>query len=361
MGSRGNSLSRTAPAQPDAAAGRAAVVVNGNAKGATPRLIGMLGQVVHRDDLFVSRSLEEGREIARTIVERGYGTVFTGGGDGTFVQMVSWIAELKSSSGELPRFGFLKLGRGNALAWVVGAEKQKSSTVAADLRRAQEQSGTLMLRLVEVENLLTPFAGVGADAIALDHSLQLGRFMRKTRLLRPLAANPATYAIAILGRTVPEYAFLPPLRVTVVNRGEPALRIGPQGEPQGEPVAKGEVMYQGPAGLLAFSSIPYWGFGARIFPYAEERADRFSLRIADFGALTVFSNLRSIWRGTFRHQKLQDFLVDAISIDCERPTPLQVGGEVVGHRTEVFARLSSLPIRVVDYRSPSAARRSRLK
>jgi diacylglycerol kinase family enzyme len=82
-------------------------------------------------------------------------------------------------------------------------------------------------------------------------------------------------------------------------------------------------------------------------------ADRFSLRIADFGALTVFTNLRAIWRGTFRHQKLQDFLVDAISVECEDPTPLQVGGDVVGHRTEISARLRPHAIRVVDFSTTS--------
>ena len=48
-----------------------AVVVNGRAKQVTEELVETLDQIVQSGDLFVSRSLEEGKEIARIIVERG--------------------------------------------------------------------------------------------------------------------------------------------------------------------------------------------------------------------------------------------------------------------------------------------------
>src|SRR5262245_46687629 len=150
------------------AADRVAVVVNGRAKQVTEELVESLDQIVQSGDLFVSRSLEEGREIARTIVERGYPTVLTGGGDGTFVQMVSWIVHSAESLGKpFPRFGLLKLGTGNALAWVLGAQNERGLGVVADLARLRHEGGSRQLRLIEVEDMLTPFAGLGADAIAL--------------------------------------------------------------------------------------------------------------------------------------------------------------------------------------------------
>src|SRR6187397_1417486 len=107
------------PSRWSSAADRVAVVVNGNAKQVTEELVETLDQIVQSGDLFVSRSLQEGKEIARLIVERGYPTVLTGGGDGTFVQMVSWIAKVAEETGRtMPRFGLLKLGTGNAMAWV---------------------------------------------------------------------------------------------------------------------------------------------------------------------------------------------------------------------------------------------------
>ena len=103
---------------------RVAVVVNGNAKRVSDDLVDMLDQIIQSGDLFVSRSLDEGREIARRIVARRYPTVLTGGGDGTFTQMVTWIVQEAERKGvEPPRFGMLKLGTGNALAWVLGAQE----------------------------------------------------------------------------------------------------------------------------------------------------------------------------------------------------------------------------------------------
>ncbi|HSC88830.1 MAG TPA: diacylglycerol kinase family protein, partial [Polyangiaceae bacterium] len=94
---------------------RIAVVVNGNAKSVTDEVISTLHQILKGSDLFVSRDLEEAEEIAETLVERQYGTVLTGGGDGTFTVMVTLVVRRARSLGQaLPRFGLLKLGTGNA-------------------------------------------------------------------------------------------------------------------------------------------------------------------------------------------------------------------------------------------------------
>ena len=47
---------------------RVAVVINGNAKDVTRELVDVLDQIIASGDLFVTRSLEEGREIALEIV-----------------------------------------------------------------------------------------------------------------------------------------------------------------------------------------------------------------------------------------------------------------------------------------------------
>jgi diacylglycerol kinase family enzyme len=104
--------------------------------------------------------------------------------------------------------------------------------------------------------------------------------------------------------------------------------------------------------MLAFGTIPYWGFGARAFPYAEERSDRFNLRVVNFGSATVVANLRDIWQGTYRSDRLHDFLVERMLIQCDEPTPLQIGGDVAGTREQVQVSLSERPIQVVDYYAP---------
>ncbi|HKP59011.1 MAG TPA: diacylglycerol kinase family protein [Polyangiales bacterium] len=335
------------------AADRVAVVVNGNAKQVTDELVESLDQIVQSGDLFVSRSLEEGREIARTIVERGYPTVLTGGGDGTFVQMVSWVVHSAEAAGKpLPRFGLLKLGTGNALAWVLGAQNERGRGVVADLARLRHEGGSRQLRLLEVEDMLTPFAGLGADAIALADYRAMRDTLYKVPLAKYVATGPVVYSASLLTKTVPHHLIKPVIHVRIVNEGSPAIRIGQDGRPVGAPIEPGDVIYAGPARLLAFSTIPYWGLGARIFPYADERDDRFNLRVVNFGSVAAVVHLRQIWQGTYRSDRLHDFLADKVTIHCKEPTPLQIGGDVVGIRQTVRAELSSRPIRVVDYYSP---------
>jgi diacylglycerol kinase family enzyme len=337
----------------NSAADRVAVVVNGNAKQVTAELVETLDQIVQSGDLFVSRSLEEGRDIARTIVERGYPTVLTGGGDGTFVQMVSWVIRYAEQQGRpFPRFGLLKLGTGNALAWVLGAQNPRGRGVVADLARLRREGGSRQLRLLELEDQLTPFAGLGADAIALSHYNAMREVFHKSRWLRYVASGPVVYTASLLGRTVPHYLVKPTIRVRIVNEGAPAIRIGQDDRPVGKPIEKGETIYAGPIRLLAFSTIPYWGLGARIFPYAEERADRFNLRVVNFGSVAAVAHVREIWQGTYRSDQLHDFLVERMVVHCEKPTPLQIGGDVAGMREKIEVALSQRPIQVVDYYAP---------
>ena len=99
-----------------------AVLLNANAKQVTPRVRHALSSVVAAEHLFFSRDAEEANAIADTVVTRRYGTVFTGGGDGTFV---SWVNRILDASRRhrtpAPRFGVLALGTGNAVAEVVGS------------------------------------------------------------------------------------------------------------------------------------------------------------------------------------------------------------------------------------------------
>jgi len=335
------------------ASDRVAVVVNGNAKRVTDDLVDILDQIVHSGDLFVSRSLEEGHEIARTIVERGYPTVLTGGGDGTFVQMVTRVVhEAERAGREPPRFGMLRLGTGNALAWVLGAQSPRGRGVVTDLARLRTEAGSRKLRLLDVEGTLTPFAGLGVDAVALTHFNETKDVFARTPILRRFATGGIAYVVAVVGRSMPHYLVRGVHQARVVNEGAPAVRLGVDGQPVGREMQAGEVLYEGPSKMVCMSTIPYWGFGARIFPFANEREDRFSLRVVDISSIDVALHIRDIWKGSYRSDKVHDFLVDRCSVHYDRPTPLQIGGDVVGPRQEVHASLSAHPIDVVDYYSP---------
>jgi diacylglycerol kinase family enzyme len=92
--------------------------------------------------------------------------------------------------------------------------------------------------------------------------------------------------------------------------------------------------------------------GARIFPYAEERDDRFNLRVANFNSAMAVMNIRKIWQGSYRSDRLHDFLVERMLVQCDHPTPLEIGGDVVGDRSQIAVSLSRKPIHVVDYYAP---------
>lgn len=339
---------------------RVAVVVNGAAGQVTGELVEILDQIVKTGDLFVSHSLDEVEGIARSVVERGYGTVMTGGGDGTFTQMVTGITRIALEQGkDAPRFGMLRLGTGNALAWVLGSQNDGNNHgIVTDLARVRG-AGTRKLRFLEVQGTLTPFAGLGLDATALGHYGQTRALLRRVPGLRSFASGLVAYGISIVGRTMPEYFLKPQHHVRIVNDGASAVRLGLDGAPLGEPVAHGEVLYEGPMRMVCMSTIPYWGFGARIFPFANERKDRFSLRVIDMHAVDVMLNAKAIWDGSYRSSKVHDFLVHGIQVHCDGPLPLQVGGDPAGEHGRIAASLASDPIEVVDYYAPPDPRAAR--
>jgi len=336
---------------------RVAVVVNGNAKSVTDEVISTLDQILMGGDLFVSHRLKDCRDIAHTVVARGYGTVLTGGGDGTFMVMVTAVVhEARRQQKSLPRLGLLRLGTGNALAWVVGASSTKGRGLAADIQRLHQDAGSRPLRLIEVEDVIAPFCGIGADAVVLSDYNAFKQRLNGTPLRR-LASGFSGYIAAAATRTVPNYILKHVPHCRVLNEGSDAFRVGAKGSILGPPIPRGEVLYEGPARIASMSTIPYIGFGFRYFPYAEERDDRMHLRVSSIGPLQFARNFRGIWRGEHHDPEATfDYLVDAVSIEMDPPTAFQIGGDEHGQRQRVEARLAPEVFRLVDFYAPPSAR-----
>ncbi len=349
------SRAQPAAAEADPPVERIAVVVNGNAKNVNDEVISTLDQILRGGDLFVSRQLEECPDIARTVVNRGYGTVLTGGGDGTFTVVVTEvIKEARRQNRPLPRFGLLKLGTGNSLAWVVGASKAKGRGLAADIQRLREDAGSRPMRLIEVEDYIAPFCGFGADAVVLADYHDVRDALLKSPLRR-VAPGPLSYAVSSVTRSLPKFLFGRAPHCRVINEGGDAHKVGPKGR-LGPPIRRGEIIYEGQSRITGVSTIPYYGFGFRAFPYAMERPDRMSLRVTTINSAQLVTNFRAMWRGEFSDPTTMfDYLVEDISIEMDPPTPFQIGGDVQGARRSVRATLSPSPIRLVDYYAPPSA------
>jgi diacylglycerol kinase family enzyme len=332
------------------------VVVNGNAKGVDDEVIGTLDQILLGGDLFVSRRPEDAQEIARTIVSRGYGTVLTGGGDGTFTVVVTEVVQEARRRGRpLPRVGLLRLGTGNALAWVVGSSRAGGRGLAADIQRLYEDAGSRPLRLIEVRGMIAPFCGFGADAWVLHDYGLVKRLLERTPL-RPWASGPLSFLLAALTQTIPAHLVRAAPHCRITNRGSDAFRMGAKGRTLGPPVARGEILYEGPAHLASLSTIPYWGFGFRFFPFADDREDRMQLRVATMGVMAFIKNFPALWRGEIdAPEAVFDYLVDAVTIEMDPPTPFQIGGDERGELSKMEACLTPEPLRLVDFYAPPSA------
>lgn len=345
---------------PPANASKVAVVVNGNAKSVTGEVIATLDEILDSGDLYVSRRIEDSASIAKTLLDRGYDTILTGGGDGTFTVVVTAVVrEAKARGIPYPRFGLLRLGTGNSLAWVVGASKtgggkRAAGALSADLARLKSDAGSRPLPLVEVENTLSPFCGFGIDANVLhDYGVTKG-LLAKGPFAR-IAPGIVSYAIAATTRTIPSYLLKSAPHCRIINRGGEAFRIGDAGRVRPGSFANGEVMYEGPATIACLSTIPYYGFGFRMFPWAGEREGKMQLRVSTISSVLFVKNFPAIWRGEYQNPEvLFDFFVDAVEIQMDPSTNFQIGGDIQGSRSVVNARVHA-PIRVVDFYAPPRA------
>jgi diacylglycerol kinase family enzyme len=161
------------------------------------------------------------------------------------------------------------------------------------------------------------------------------------------------YVISSATKSLPAFLFRPVPHIRVVNEGADAYRLGEKGSIVGRPIRKGEVIYEGRARIASVSTIPYYGFGFRFFPFAEERADRMNLRISTIGSFTVVANFPSIWKGQYENLEIIfDYLVEKVAIETDPPTEFQIGGDPVGKRQKVHLELSPEPIRLVDFYAP---------
>jgi diacylglycerol kinase family enzyme len=334
---------------------RICVIVNGNAKSVTAEVLATLDEILDAGDLFISRSVEEGAKFAETVIDRGYGTVLTGGGDGTFTSVVTQVVRAARKRGvKPPRFGLLRLVTGNSLSWVVGAsDANRGRGLAADVQRLKGEAGARPLRLVEVEGILAPFCGFGIDANVLADFHTVRDAFRKLPLPLKWTGGGLSYAVAASTMSIPKYLVKPVPFVRVINLGADAFHIGDGGRPSKEPIRAGEIIYEGKARMVSASTIPYYGFGFRVFPFADERADRMALRVTTIGSIEFVSHFTKIWRGEYQSPtSLFDYLVERVRIEIEPTTAFQVGGDAMGDRDAVEVAMSAEPIELVDFYAP---------
>lgn len=350
---------------------RVAVILNANAKQVTPRVQRRLERECEGMDIFYSRSMEDAWRIVRRVVEQGYDTVLTGGGDGTIIQTLNTLYQLTgrvapseplsnvrplrapgSPLQPLPDLGILKLGTGNALATIVGAHSyaQDASTI-----RQKSLSGDALplvnLPLMEADGEVFPFGGLGWDAAVLNDYITLkNRFAHGP--VQPVFKSALGYLVTALGITAPRVVTrsMPEVEVRALA---PATQLTLEGLP-GKRFNKGDILFSGRINMAAFSTVQYYGCKFKLFPFAQTDSGRFHLRLVTMPLSEVVAHLPQVWAGNYRSQGFADFHCDAVELRFNRPTPYHIGGDARGNKERLVVGMNPHRVELLDYRTAVA-------
>jgi diacylglycerol kinase family enzyme len=334
--------------------GRVAFLLNRNAKSVNKEQLKRLETLIPPDDLYYSSNLHEAEKHIHTIMSKEYAYIFSGGGDGTAVSTINLLHNyLKNNPLKtLPRQGVLKLGTGNALARMLGAQKPEDD-IKTILNGVTPQP--LSVSMVETaDGQLTPFAGIGFDGELINDFEDVKKIFFNGRL-KKFFSSFLGFTVAALFKTLPRHA-LKDDPVVVIKSFESAYRIiNIHNKDEEIYLEKNTNLYHGIAPLICVGTIASLGYGITMFPFAHKRPGYMHLRIAALPIPVAIANLYPrIWHGTFRHIKLYDFLVKNVIIESSQGLPYQCAGDAMGYKNKLFFSVSHKPIAMAALKATNA-------
>lgn len=280
----------------------------------------------------VTGSLDEARQTIRAEIRRGLDLVVLAGGDGTVVMGLTLIAEACRGAGRAePAIAILRMGTGNAIADVAGA----SNDVVSDLERLGRGAGVKRrVPMLEVLGVRAPFVGMGVDAQLVEDHEAVARVVDRVPVARRLIGNATRYALSVGLRSLPRFATAARPHARVVNLGAPAIEMARTG-PTGRIEPAGRELWAGECTLVAGATIPFFGFGLKMFAFAGAREGMFHLRCGDAGLFEIMRSTPAAFRGEYFSEHVTDFLCDRAAIVLDRETAVEAGGELLGRHDRV--------------------------
>lgn len=322
---------------------------NAKARKVTPARIDAFRQVMPNATIYAATSLEQARADAKALVESRPRLVFCGGGDGTVVVLLNLLRDAGCTS--FPTIALFKLGTGNGWPNAVGAFAYAQTLEVLD--GLPKKLPTQRFDLIETENQLSVFAGVGWDATLVhDYHSNLAQ-ARKTPLAGPIAGKlnegVGGYLFSLFTRTVPaeisKLVFKGRTTMKVEDRGGDALTLKKN---QVVRVDSGTVLFDGPVSVGAAATEPYWGAKFKAFPHARRVPGRLNFRVYDRPVFEGVANMVNLWRGR-RVAGMHDFFVSSIRVTLSRPMPFQIGGDVIGLREQMDFKVANEKVDVLDW------------
>lgn len=322
---------------------RAAFLFNKNAKSVTAFLKTNDAKIIPKKDLYLSSDLQEARQNIKKIIDNGYAYVFCGGGDGTAVFVINELNKLskKIPENQIPQIGVLKLGTGNALANVLNAHAPKEDIT--HIINGKKLKPLLVSMVETKEGKLAPFAGIGYDGEIMNDFESIKKIFFNSPL-RKVFSSVLGFGIAGAFKTLPRH--LKKTKNTIVLKSNfEAYRIVKTKRADEEIfIPAGKVLYEGDSPFICVGSIPYIGYGFKLFPFASKRPGYIHLRVFNVPLLVGISNIYpALWHGYFRHAKLYDFLVRDVEITSQMPLPYQFAGDAMGYKKSLYFKTSENP------------------
>ena len=332
-----------------------AALINGRARKVTPAVVRALRHALPDSTILVSEDLDQARRHVRELIKQRPDVILSGGGDGAAVRLLNLWRE--AGGHELPIVGILRLGTGNGWARGVGAPE-----FFAHLPRLARMNGEPLpveeFTLVEVENHLCHFVGVGWDARILnDYQRNLDKRSSQlvgSRLASWLHKGAGGYLYSLARITIPEEW----MRLHKEGHAQVVLEnLGPEvfGVVDGKPVPLpgATKLHEGAISAGAASTVREWGYGLRAFPHAGLKPGFINVRIYQGHVLDALLNAAKIWRG-LDVKGTYAWFVTEVRMRFSRPMPFQIGGDPMGERTEIVLRAARERVRLVDWRAALA-------
>ena len=206
----------------------------------------------------------------------------------------------------------------------------------------------LLLSMVQdSDNNLAPFAGMGYDGEIMNDFYSLKNVFFNTPF-RKLFSSVIGFSIAGIFKTLPRQFNKKPNKIIIKSNHESYKIVKTNKGDEEFFIAKNQILYEGFAPFMCVGTIPYIGYGFKMFPFASKRPGFMHLRVCDVPLKTCLANLYpGIWNGSFRHKKMHDFLVKDVSIESQTPLAYQFAGDAMGYEKNLYFQTSQNPVNMV--------------